>query len=114
AEIAVNFEHAVKTAHHQTLQVQLGGDTQKHINAHGIVVGFKRLGRRTTGNGLQHRGFHFHKAALRQEETDALNNFGADLEGFTRFRVNDQVNVTLTRSEEHTSELQSRENLVCR
>src|SRR5690606_40740527 len=47
---------------------------------------------------------------LSQEELDAHSHKKGDTEGF----VNYALSVKDVRSEEHTSELQSRENLVCR
>src|SRR5690606_41735163 len=42
----------------------------------------------------------------------AIKIFGADLS--TLYRLGNEIQSVVSRSEEHTSELQSRENLVCR
>ncbi len=95
AEVAVDLEHAVETAHHQALQVQLGRDTQVHLHVQRVVVGDEWLGRRAAGNGVQHRGFHFHEAVLVHEAADRGDGGGTGLEGAARLFVHDQVHVAL-------------------
>ena len=57
AEVAVDLEYPLKTAHHQALQVQLRGNAQIHLLVQRIVVRDKRLGIGPTGDGVQHGRF---------------------------------------------------------
>src|SRR5690606_41218325 len=45
---------------------------------------------------------------------DAIRNFFTELEAEAKKKIHGQLSPNQLRSEEHTSELQSRENLVCR
>jgi len=95
AEIAVDFEYAIKTADHQPLQVQLRRDAQEHLHVQRVVMGNEGLGCRTTGNGMQHRRLHFHEVVFLHEATDRRHRGGTGLEGAARFFVHDQIDVTL-------------------
>jgi hypothetical protein len=44
AEVAVDLEHALKAAHQQALEVQLGRDAQEHLLLQRVVVRDERLG----------------------------------------------------------------------
>ena len=59
------------------------------------MVGFKRLGRSATRDGLQHRRFNFKEVAGHQEAADVGNHLRTHTEGVAHVFVNDQVNVTL-------------------
>ena len=74
-EVTVDLKHAIETADHQTLQIQLRRDTQVHVDVERIMMGDERTRGRTARNHLHHRRFHFHKVAVNHE----LTNAGHDL-----------------------------------
>ena len=94
-EVAVDLEDFLEATDHQTLEVQLRGDTQEHLHIQRIVMGLERLGRSAAGDGLQHRGFHFEETALVEETTDVRDHLRAHAEGVAHFLVDDQVDVAL-------------------
>ncbi|CRM89846.1 hypothetical protein [Pseudomonas sp. 22 E 5] len=94
-EVAVDLEHLLEAANHQALEVQLRRDTQEHFQVQCVVVGFERLGRGTTRDGLQHRRFHFEEVTLHQEAADVRNHLRTHAEGLAHVFVDDQVNVAL-------------------
>ncbi len=69
-EVTVDFEHALKTAHHQTFEVEFRRDAQVHIQIQRIMMRDKRTRRRTAEDHLHHWGFHFHKVAANHELTN--------------------------------------------
>ena len=95
-EVAVDLEDALETADHQTLEVQLRGDTQEHRHVQRVVMGLERLGRGTTRNGLQHRRFHFEEITLAEELTNMGDHLGTHAEGLAHLLVHDQVHIALT------------------
>ena len=62
-KLRFNFEDFVEAADEQALQIKLRRDAQVKIEPERLVMGPERLGRRAAGDGLQHRRFHFEKAA---------------------------------------------------
>ncbi|MNZ70286.1 hypothetical protein D3C78_886190 [compost metagenome] len=95
-EVTVDFEHALEATYHQTLQVQLWGNTQVHIDVQRIVVSHEWTSRSTTRDHLHHRGFDFHEAAFHHEVTHRRHDLRTHLEGLARFVVGNQIQVTLT------------------
>ncbi|MNQ50011.1 hypothetical protein D3C85_639370 [compost metagenome] len=95
-EVAVDLVDALETTDHQTLQIELGGDTQVHVDVQRIVVSDERTRGGTTRDDLHHGGFHFHEALLVEELADAGNHLGADHEGLAGLFVGDQIQVALT------------------
>ncbi|MNG56545.1 hypothetical protein D3C79_146270 [compost metagenome] len=95
-EVTVDFEHTLKTANHQTLQVQFRRDTQVHVQIQRVVMGDERTGRRAAWDHLHHWRFDFHKITANHELTDARHNLGTDFEGFAGFIVRDEIQVALT------------------
>ncbi len=61
--------------HHQTLQIQLGGDTKAHLHVEGVVTGDEGAGVGPGGLGQQHRGLDFDEAP-RFELTAQLGDDG--------------------------------------
>jgi len=59
------------------------------------VVSLKGSCGGATGNGLHHRRFHLHVAALIEETPDKTDDTGACSECFTRNLVHDEVDITL-------------------
>ncbi|MNF73573.1 hypothetical protein D3C84_555780 [compost metagenome] len=95
AEVAVDLEDLLEATDHQALEVQLRRDAQEHRHVQRVVVGLERLGRGTTGDGLQHRGFHFEETAVVEEVADVGDHLGAHAEGLAHLLVDDQVDVAL-------------------
>src|SRR5690606_40755504 len=89
-EVAVDLEDLLDAADHTALQVQLRSDAQVELHVERVRMRGEWPSGRTTVQGLQHR-------RLDLGESTAVKRVAQS-----------------TRSEEHTSELQSRENLVCR
>ena len=96
AEVTVDLEHAIESAHHQTLQIKLWSDTQIHVDIQRIVMGDERTRRRAARDHLHHRGFHFHKVAAHHELANAGHDLRTNSEGVTRLLVGDEIKVTLT------------------
>ena len=59
------------------------------------MVGFERLCRRATWNGLQHRRLDFEEVAFDQELADVRDDLGTDTEGVAGFLVDHQVDIAL-------------------
>ena len=95
AKVAVDLKHPLKTADHQALQVQLGGNAQEHLLVQGIVVGAKRLGIGPTRDGVQHGRFNFQKAMAHHVLADAADRFAARHKAFARAFIGHQVDVAL-------------------
>ncbi len=95
AEVAVDFEHALKAADHQALQIELGCDAQEHLLVERVVVGGKRLGVGAAGDGVHHRRFDFQELVVDHEGADRGDGLGAGDEAGARLFVDDQVHVAL-------------------
>ena len=96
AENTADLVYALQTAYDQALEVQLGRNTQIHINVQRVVVGDERTSRRTARNGVQARGLNLHKTAGIHKVADLAHDSGALLKGIAYLRVDDQVNIALT------------------
>ena len=59
AEVAVDFEHTLKTAHQQTLEIQLWRNAQEHFLVECVVMCGKGTCIGTARNGVQHGRFNF-------------------------------------------------------
>ena len=95
AEIAVDLEDLFETAHHQALEIQFRGDTQKQLHVEGVMMRDKRPRRRTPGNRLHHRRFHFQKIPFQQETPDIAHRRRAHAKGLARRLVHDQIQIAL-------------------
>ena len=95
AEAAVDFKHALETAHDQPLEVQLGRDAQKHVLIQRIVVRNKRLGVGAARNRVQHGRFHFEKAVFSHEVAHTANGFAARHKTLACLLVHHQIHITL-------------------
>ena len=95
-EVTVDFVHALEATDHQTLQIELGGNTQVHVDIQRIVMGDEGASGGTAWDHLHHGGFHFHELLGVQEVTDTVDHLVTDLEGLARLFVGNQIQVTLT------------------
>ena len=93
AEYATNFVDALNTAHHGTLERQLGGDAHRHRLVKGIQVSAERTSRRAAVHQLQHRGFQLNIAVVFQHAAHSAGNQSALFHQVTRLRANHQVQV---------------------
>ena len=93
AEIASDLEHPAHTADHESLEVQLRGDTQVQISVVGIDVGAERPGIRPAVNGLQDRGLDLEEVMGEQGLPYCPNRPGPCHELIARTRVDDEVEV---------------------
>src|SRR5690606_41687439 len=82
-----------------------------HLREDGLAIGTRGFRR-----GIIATAQHQHAYALfqRTERRSGLADVELQNRVLQRFRQGTHGNVVANRSEEHTSELQSRENLVCR
>ncbi len=96
AEDTADLVDVLETADDQTLEVQLGRNTQVHVDVQRIVMGDERTCCRTARDGVEARGLNLHKAAAIHKAADLTHDCRALLEGVTYLRVDDEVNVTLT------------------
>ena len=95
AEVAVDFEHALKATDDQALQVQLGRNAQVHLLIQCIVVRDEGLGVGTAGDGVQHGRFDFQEAVLHHEVANAGHGLAAGHEALAGVFVHHQVDVAL-------------------
>ena len=86
AEIAVDLEHLLEAADHQTLEIQLRCDAQEQLHVERVVVGGEGLRRGAAGDGVHHRRFDFEKVALDHEGANGLDDLRAAHEGLARVR----------------------------
>ena len=93
AEVPVDLEHPLDPAHHEPLQVQLGGDPEEKGDAEGVVPGLERAGHRTARERLHHRCLHLEEAPLGEEAPHEVHHPGAGAEGLARLLVHDEVDV---------------------
>ena len=95
AEDAPKLVHAVQPAHDQPLERQLGGNAHVHVDVQRVVVGDERPRRGAAGDGVEHRGLDFHKAAGVQEIAHELDKARTHDERLLDLRVDDEVDIAL-------------------
>ncbi len=95
AEIAIDLEDLFQTAHHQPLEVELGGDAQVEVNTECIVMRHEGARRRATRDRLHHRRLDLEEVLLDQITADGIDHAGARLEQVAGLGVHDQVDVAL-------------------
>ena len=95
AVAAVDLEDLFKTAHDQALQIELGRDAQVHLLIERVVVGDEGFGVGTTGDGVQHRCFHFQKTVLDHELAHAADGAAACHKALAGLLIGDEVYIAL-------------------
>ena len=95
-EVLAYFIYTFESAHNQSLQVKLGGDTQVEVHIQRVMVGDERTGACSTGDGLKNRRLHFRVAGFIQHSTHGLDDGGTLQEFFFHAVVYDKVYITLT------------------
>ena len=95
AEVLANLVHALKAAHNQALEIQLGGDAHVHRDVQRVEVGDERPCRGTTGDSLQRRGFNLGVAGIIEHLAHGLHDLGALQEGLFHAGVDHQVDIAL-------------------
>ena len=95
AEIAVDLEYFLKTAHHQPLQIQLGSNAKIQLHIQRIVVRGKRFGRRAAGDGVHHWCFHFQITMAHEKFAYRLYRLAAYHKHTARLFAHDQIDMTL-------------------
>ena len=93
AEYATDFVDTLNTAHHGTLERQLGSDAHRHRLVEGIQVGAERASRRAAVHQLQHRCFQLNIAVIFQHAAHGTGNQSAFFHQVTRLGANHQVQV---------------------
>ena len=91
-EAAVHFIYAFETADEKPLQVQFRCNTQVYIHIKRIVMRNKR----TRGNIMEHRGFHFKEIFLIEIFANTLDNTRTHDESLCNFRIYDEVEIPLS------------------
>ena len=95
AVAAVDLEYALKTAHDQALEVQLGCDTQKHFLVERVVVRLEGFGIGAARNRVKHRRFDLQKLVGHHELAQAAHRLAARHKTLARGFVCDQVHIAL-------------------
>ncbi len=95
AVAAIDFEHAVKAANDQALEIQLRRNAQEHFLVQRVVVGLERFGIRTTGNRVQHGCFHFQEVVAHHEFAQSTHGLAACHKALTRVHIGHQVHIAL-------------------
>jgi len=93
AEVAVDLVHAVQAAHHEALEIELGGDPEVQGHIQRVVVGDEGLGGRPAGNGLHHRRLHLEKAAGVEEGAQLADEPALHHEGLAHLGVHHEIDV---------------------
>ena len=92
-EVAIDLVHPVEPAHHQALEVQLGGHAQVERHVERVVVRHERLGRRAPRDRLHHRGLHLEEAPRVEEGAQGRDEAALHDEGLTDLGIHDQVDI---------------------
>ena len=95
AEVAIDFEDALESAHNQAFQVQFRRDPQIKFHVQRVVMRLERFRRRAARNRLHHRRFHFEKIPRKEKLPDRADCFGAFDENLFDVRIDNQIHVTL-------------------
>ena len=93
AEVAVDLEHPLEPPHHETLQIQLGGDPEEQWNVEGVMPGLERTRHRPARERLHHRRLDLEKPPLGEESAHEVHHPGAGAEGLARLFVHDEIEV---------------------
>ena len=95
-EAPVDFKDALKAAHHEALEIKLGGNPQEQVHVKRVVMRHKGLGVGAARDGVEHRRFHFHEAVRLHVFADRSHNLGARFKARAAFRIDDEIGVALT------------------
>ena len=94
-ENAPQLVDALKSANHQTLEVQLGGDPQRQRQIQRVVMSLEGTGIGTTRLALEHRSLDLQKRTVIQPAANCTHRVRPAPEGLPRLGRHDQVEVTL-------------------
>ena len=95
AEHPSDLEDLLEPAHHQPLEVELGGDAQVEVEVEGVVVGDEGLGQGAAGDGVEHRRLHLDEAPVLQPAAEEADHPAAEQEGGSGLGGGEQVDVAL-------------------
>ena len=95
AEHPADLEDLLEAAHHQPLEVELGGDAQVEVEVEGVVVGDEGLGQGPAGDGVEHRRLHLDEAPVLQPAAEQADHPAAEEEGGPGLLGDEQVDVAL-------------------
>ncbi|MNE41834.1 hypothetical protein D3C80_1359310 [compost metagenome] len=93
---AADFIYLLQSTNDKTFQVKLDRDTHVKLHIKCVMMRNKRTCCGTTGDAMQCRSLNFKVAERIQITTHRLNNTRALNERLLNFRINDQIDVTLT------------------
>src|SRR3546814_15447227 len=77
AEVAVDLVHALEATDDQALEVELRRHEQEQVQVERVVMRGERLGRRTTGQVMNHRRLDFDEAPRVEPQTERDDNLTA-------------------------------------
>ena len=95
-EVLSDFINALKTAHNQALEIQLGSNAHVHRNVQRIEVSNEWSCCSSAGNSLQSRGLDLGVTRVVKHLSHGLDYLSAFQEGFLHTRIDHEVNITLT------------------
>ena len=95
AEVAIDLVDPLKPAHHQPLEIQLGGDAQEQFHVERVVMGDEGTRHGPAGDHVHHRRLHLQERPLIQIVADVGDDGDAGAEGVAGGLVDDQVDVAL-------------------
>ncbi len=95
AEVAIDFVHAIESAHRQPLQIKLGRDAQKQIHVERVVMRDEGPRHGAAGDGLHHRRFDFDESLRIHEAPQRLHQLAALEKNFAHLGIHHQIDVAL-------------------
>ena len=90
---AAQLIHPLDAAHHQPLEVQFQGDTEKEVDIEGIVVRGEGPRGGAAGDGVQRRAFDLDEAFARECVADRLHDLRPPQEAFPLAFGVDQIQI---------------------
>src|SRR4051812_34882441 len=63
-KVPIQFKNPLETAHYESLQVELGGNSHVKFHVQRMMMCCEWTSGRTTGNRLHHGSFYFHEIVL--------------------------------------------------
>jgi hypothetical protein len=92
APYLVNF---VKAAYHQSLEMELQGNSQVEVFTESMVMGDKGACQRSAGMGLKHRSFYLHKSLLIEKASYGSDNLATQNKNVFILFIGNEVEISL-------------------
>jgi len=104
AEIAIDFEDAIKAADGEPLKIELRRDAKVKINIKRVVMGDKRPGGGTTSDGVHHGCFYFDVAPGIKKIAQLTDDAGSRFENFAGPLVGNEVEIAMAIAQLHVGQ----------